>query len=107
METTGILMASQFMEDTNYIHSDSVLKGIYERACAKFFIDAGLRVVFTDLADYIKAQIYWKKQSLYLHGLAILKEVCARLSEDFDNGCENAAPDATCYRDVYFEVFNV
>lgn len=107
MATTEILKASEFMKDTNYIHSDNVLHGIYERACNKFFAVAGESVVFPDLADYIKSQIYWKKQSLFEHGLALLKEVCMRIAEDFDNGCENAAPDATCYRDVYFEVFNV
>lgn len=107
MATTQILMASEFLADTSYIHCDEVLSGIYKRAYNRFMEAASESVVFSELADYIKAQVYWKKQSLFEHGLPLLYEVCSRIAEDFNNGCEFAAPDAECYRDVYFEVFNV
>lgn len=97
----------EILNDTNYIHQDPVLKGIYERAVAKFIGEAGERIVFHDLAEYIKSQLIWKKQNLYLHGLNLLSEVCARIGEDFDSGCEYAAPDAKCGRDVHFEVFDL
>ena len=96
---------TRFIQDSNYIHQDNVLKLIYERAVAKFFDEAGERVVFNDLADYIKRQLIWKKQDIYTHGLPLLKEVCNKISENFDNGCEFACPDARNYRDVYFNVF--
>lgn len=94
-----------FIEDSNYIHQDAVLEGIYKRSVKKFFDEAGDRIVFNDLVDYIKSQLQWKKQDVYTHGLPLLKEVCNKISEDFDAGCEFACPNAKTYRDVYFNVF--
>jgi len=96
---------TKFIQDSNYIYQDNVLKGIYNRAVEKFFDDAEDRIVFIELADYIKSQIIWKKQDLYTHGLPILKEVCSKIAEDFDMGCEHACQEAKSYRDVYFNVF--
>ncbi len=96
----------KFLPNTNYIHSDPILEGIYNRSVKKFFDLANNQIVFKDLADYIKNQIKWKKQDLYLHGLPLLKEVCDKISEDFDNGCEFYEPNAINYRDIYFAVFD-
>ena len=63
------------------------------------------RVVFYELVSYIKQQLTWKKQSVYKHGLPLLKEVCERIAEDFNNAVEFAAPNAKSYRDVYTEIF--
>jgi len=95
-----------FINDTIYIHSDSILNGIYERATNKFMKDAGKRIVFFDLADYIKQQLVWKKQDVYYHGLPLLKEVCRKIGENFELSIEYSAPNAKCYRDVFFEIFN-
>lgn len=98
-------MTSQITFESNYIHEDPVLKDIYDRAVGKFMKKAGESIVFFELADYIGKQISWKKQSIYYHGLPILREVCQRIAEDFQAGCDYVCPDPTCYRDLYFAVF--
>lgn len=95
-----------YMPETSYIHSDPILAAIYVRAVNKFMASAGKSIVFFDLAEYIEKQLVWRKQSVYKHGFPILREVCDRIGEDFNAGCEFAAPNANCFRDVYFEVFS-
>lgn len=88
----------------NIDRHDPIITAIYNRAVGKFFAKAADSVVFIELALYIKKQLAWKKQCEYTHALPLLKEVCARIAEDFQNGCEHYAPNATNYRDLYYSI---
>lgn len=97
-------MSNTIIIESNYIHQDAILSSIYDRAAAKFMKAAGQRVVFGELAEYVAKQLSWKKQCLYTHCLPVLKEVCQRIGESFENGCAFACPDAKCYRDLYYAI---
>lgn len=86
--------------DTN----NAIITSIYDRAVNKFFAKAADSVVFIEVAEYIKKQLNWKKQCEYTYSLPLLKEVCDRIAEDFQNGCEHYAPNATNYRDLYYSI---
>ena len=90
--------------ETNYLFNDPILNGIIEKAVKKFMPLQPERVLFFEVADFIKNQLILKKQCLYTHSLPILKSVCDQIAEDFEEGCDYYSPDASCYRDLYYDI---
>ena len=97
-------MSNTIIIESNYIHQDAILSSIYVRAVVKFMKPANQRVVFVEVAEYIAQQLSWKKQCLYTHSLPLLKEVCQRIGEDFQAGCEFACANPKNYRDLYYAI---
>ncbi len=91
--------------DSEFIHEDVILHKIYVDAVNKFFDEASKRIVFMELCDYVYRKLTQKKQCCYSNVLFIVKEVCQKIGESFSNGVEHYAPDAKCYRDIYFAIY--
>jgi hypothetical protein len=94
------------MVESNYIHADRVLSSIYADAVGKFMSKAENQLCFDEICEYVHRKLQHRKQDGYTHSLAIVKEVCKKVGENFDGCVEYYAPNAKCYRDIYFAIYN-
>ena len=90
---------------TEKIHSNDTIAKIYERTVEKFFDRENDEIVTDEIVLYVQKQLRWKKQDLYEWGLPLVKAVCDRIGESFENYAVFVAPEAENYRDLYFEIF--
>ena len=88
-----------------YIHQDGILESIYIDAVNKFMSNAASQICFNDVCQYVYKKLIQKKQSVYDHSIMIVKEVCQKIGEDFNDGVEYNAPNAKNYRDIYFSIY--
>jgi hypothetical protein len=91
--------------NSNYIYQDEILSRIYVDAVKKFMPIAERQMCFKDICDYIGRKLHQRKQCHYSHSLAVIKEVCQKVNEDFNQAVEYIAPNATCYRDIYYQIY--
>ena len=91
--------------DSSYIHEDCILSRIYEDCVKKFMQRASVEICFMDVCLYIYKKLRQRKQSAYEHSIFIVKEVCQKLGDDFYAAIEHYCPDAKCYRDIYYSIY--
>jgi hypothetical protein len=94
------------MIQSEYIHNDRILSSIYTDAVKKYMAKAEHQLCFDVICQYVHRKLHHKKQDAYTNSLAIVKEVCQKVGENFDGCVEYYAPNAKCYRDIYFAIYN-
>jgi len=94
------------MVESNYIHADKILSSIYTDAVNKYMRKAEHLLCFDEICQYVHRKLHHKKQDAYTNSLPLVKEVCMKVGENFEGCVEYYAPNAKCYRDIYFAIFH-